>query len=148
MESGCSRLHVVSTGNGSGDAFASLYENALAGRGNYRSLFISSAADPRRDEEWYRRNVEEAADPASARREHARTAEEAFRSAEGIYFKRFRRERHVADISVVANWPTWRAIDFGYRHPACLWAQRSPAGQLFIVAELVPENLDTAEFVS
>ena len=31
MESGCSRLHIVSTGNGEGDAFAALYENAQGG---------------------------------------------------------------------------------------------------------------------
>ena len=48
----------------------------------------------------------------------------------------------------MANWQTWRAIDFGYRHPACLWAQRSPAGQLFIVDELLPENTTTPEFVA
>ena len=48
---------------------------------------------------------------------------------------------------MVENWETWRAIDFGYHHPACLWAQRSPSGQLFIVDELLPANLATPEFV-
>ena len=51
MESGCARLHIVSTGNGADDAFAALYENAAAGRGAYQTLFIPSDADPRRDEE-------------------------------------------------------------------------------------------------
>ena len=148
MESGCARLHVVSTGNGADDAFAALHENATAGRGAYRALFIASDADPRRDERWYRINVEEAADPESARREHARCPQDAFRSPEGAYFKRFRSERHVADLAIVHNWPTWRAIDFGYRHPACLWAQRSPAGQLFVVDELLPQNATTPEFVA
>ena len=137
-----------STGNGADDAFATLYENASAGRGAYRTLFISSSADPRRDAGWYRCNVEEAADPESARREHARSPEDAFRSPEGAYFKRFRSERHVQEVAIVNNWQTWRAIDFGYRHPACLWAQRSPAGQLFIVDELLPENATTPEFVA
>ena len=86
---------------------------------------------------WYRCNVEEAADPQSARREHAHSVADAFRSPEGAYFQRFRTERHVAEVAIVNNWQTWRAIDFGYRHPACLWAQRSPAGQLFIVDELL-----------
>jgi hypothetical protein len=148
MESGCARLHVVSTGNGSDDAFATLYENASAGRGAYRPLFIPSTADPRRDPDWYRTNVEEAADPESARREHARSPEDAFRSPEGAYFKRFCSDRHVAEVAIVANYQTWRAIDFGYRHPACLWAQRSPAGQLFIVDELLPANATTPEFVA
>ena len=111
------------------------------------TLFIASDADPRRNEEWYRLNVDEAADPESARREHARCAADAFRSPEGAFFKRFRAERHVMEVTIVENWQTWRAIDFGYRHPACLWAQRSPAGQLFIVDELLPENTTTPEFV-
>jgi hypothetical protein len=148
MESGCTRLHIVSTGNGADDAFATLYENAEAGRGAYRTLFISSEADPRRDAEWYRCNVTEAADPEMARREHARSPQDAFAGPEGIFFKRFSTERHVQDVEIIDNWQSYRAIDFGYRHPACLWAQRSPAGQLFIVDELLPENLTTPEFVA
>jgi hypothetical protein len=148
MESGCARLHIVSTGNGADDTFSTLYENAAAGRGAYKTLFISSSADPRRDPDWYRINVEEAADPDSARREHARTAADAFRSPEGAFFKRFSCERHVRNIEIVDNWQTWRAIDFGFRHSACLWAQRSPAGQLFIVDELLPCDTATPEFVA
>ena len=146
MESGCARLHIVSTGNGDDDRIAALYRNAAAGRGTYKTLFVPSSADPRRTPEWYRLNVTEAADPDSARREHARTVEDAFRSPEGGYFKRFSAERHVKDIAIVANWRTWRAVDFGIRHGACLWAQVSPAGQLFIVDELLPDNTPTPAF--
>ena len=146
MESGCSRLHIVSTGNGSDDAFAALYENAKAGRGAYQTLFIPSDADPRRNEEWYRLNVTEAADPDSARREHARSVQDAFRSAEGVFFKKFSFERNVAEVEIVDNWESYRAIDFGLRHAACLWAQRSSQGQLFIVDELLTCDLSTAEF--
>ena len=63
MESGCARLHIVSTGNGADDAFAALYENAAAGRGAYRTLFIGSDADPRRDAQWYRSNVDRGGRP-------------------------------------------------------------------------------------
>ena len=106
IESGCANLHIVSTGNGDDDAFAQLYQNAIAGKGAYRTLFIPSTADPRRNAKWYRLNVDEAADPDSARREHARSPEDAFRSPEGNYFKHFSRERHVAEISIVDNWTT------------------------------------------
>ena len=34
------------------------------------------------------------------------------------------------------NWPTWRAVDFGYHYPACLWLQEAPSGQVRVVAEL------------
>jgi hypothetical protein len=148
MDSGCTRLHIVSTGNGADDAFAALYENAAQGRGTYRTLFISSEADPRRDAEWYRRNVTEAADPEMARREHARSPQDAFAGPEGIFFKRFDSDRHVQDVEIINNWQSFRGIDFGFRHAACLWAQRSPSGQLFIVDELLPEHLTTPEFVA
>ena len=147
MESGCGRIHIVSTGNGDDDPFATIYANSAAGRGAYKTLFIPSTADPRRTPEWYRLNVEEAADPDGARREHARCVQDAFRSPEGAFFKRFTFERHVKEISIVDNWRTWRAVDFGFNYSACLWAQASPQGQLFIVDELLPTDTPTPEFV-
>jgi hypothetical protein len=146
LESGCHRLHIVSTGNGEGDYFHGLWEKAQAGKGEYHPLFIPSTADPRRSSDWYVRNVDEAADPDLAQREHARKPEEAFRAPEGAYFKRFDRERHVRTVEIMPGLPTFRAIDFGFRHPACLWAQQAPSGQLFIVAELLPEDVTTTEF--
>ena len=136
---------MVSTGNGEGDAFAALYENAVAGTGRLRDAvhLLGGRPAPRRGVVSHATSTE-AADPESARREHARTPADAFRSPEGVYFKRFSLERHVAEIDIVENWQTWRAIDFGYRHPACLWAQRSPAGQLFIVDELLPHEQNDA----
>lgn len=56
----------------------------------------------------------------------------------GSYFSRFKREQHVREIRPVKDWPTYRSVDFGYHHPACVWVQVSPAGQPFVVAELVP----------
>ena len=106
MESGCARLHVVSTGNGEDDAFAALYHNAVAGRGEYKAFFLPSDADPRRGADWYRRNVEEAADPESARREHALCPEDAFRAPEGVFFKRFSYERNVAKLAIMRGWQT------------------------------------------
>ena len=88
----------------------------------------------------------EAADPDSARREHARSVQDAFRIAEGVFFKKFSFERNVAEVEIMDNWETYRAIDFGLRHAACLWAQSSPQGQLFIVDELLTCDLATAEF--
>lgn len=146
MESGCARLDIVSTGNGDGDDFQQTWDLAQQGKGKYHPLFISATADPRRDDEWFRKNVNEDADPDSAGREYARKPEEAFRAPEGAYFKRFNRDDHVKAVEIQRNWPTWRAIDFGYRHPACLWAQRAPSGQLFIVGELLPVDLPTREF--
>ena len=72
--------------------------------------------------------------------------QDAFRSAEGVFFKKFSFERNVSEVEIMDNWETYRAIDFGLRHAACLWAQSSPQGQLFIVDELLTCDLSTAEF--
>ena len=47
------------------------------------------------------------------------------------------------------NWTTWRAVDFGFHWPACLWVQESPSGQPIVVAELAgrePFDWTTSEF--
>jgi len=57
----------------------------------------------------------------------------------GAYFSLFTRDdEHVQDVKPVPSWKTYRSLDFGYHHPACVWVQESPAGQPFVVAELVP----------
>ena len=143
----CPAAHRL-TGNGADDAFAALYENAAAGRGAYRTLFIGSDADPRRNEEWYRTQRHRG---GRSRERPARTRPLRRRClplSGGRFLQALpgRAPRHGSCDR--GNWQTWRAIDFGYRHPACLWAQRSPAGQLFIVDELLPENTTTPEFVA
>ena len=141
MESGCARLHVVSTGNGADDAFAALYENAVAGRGAYQTLFIPSDADPRRDASGTASMSRRRPTPTVPAVSTPAASQDAFRSARGGLLQALLSfERHVAEIAIVANWRTWRGIDFGLRHPACLWAQRSPAGQLFVVDELLPRT--------
>lgn len=146
MEAGCARLDIVSTGNGEGDDFHRTWDLAVAGKGRYHPLFVSATADPRRDSEWFRRNVTEDADPDGAAREYARQPEDAFRAPEGVYFKRFSRALNLADVEIQGGWTTYRCVDFGYRHPACLWAQVAPSGQLFLVDELLPEAVTTQEF--
>ena len=144
MESGCGRIHIVSTGNGDADAFAALYQNAAAGRGAYKTLFIPSNADPRRDEEWYRLNVEEAADPDGARREHARSVQDAFRSPEGAFFKRFSFERHVKEIEIVRQLatPGGRSTSASGTRPAC-GRSRSPRGSCSSSMNCCPRYADT-----
>lgn len=147
LESGCARLHIVSTGNGEGGYFYDLYQKAVAGQGEYVPLFIPSTADPRRDRSWYVRNVEQAADPEGAAREHARRVEDAFRSPEGAYFKKFSRESNVREFDVVRGWRTDTAIDWGLNHPAALFLQVSPTGQPFVFDEYMPtDEPKTTEF--
>jgi len=148
LEAACERIHIVSSGNGAGDHAHKLWRQAERGEGVWTTLFLPWSAHPRRDASWYERNVLAAVEPRLARREYAATPEEAFAAPEGVFFERFSRERNVAKIAIVNNWETYRCIDFGYRSPACAWLQRSPMGQYFLVAELVPHNLTTEEFAA
>lgn len=149
-EPACARLHIITTGNGGGDLTEAIWNAAGRGEGRWKRVFLPWHAHPDRDEEWYRLNVTEAPEPRLAKREYAATPEDAFAAASGIYFERFDPERNIADIDVMPGWTTYRCVDPGYRHPACLWVQRSPKGQLFVVDELLPDGtrhpLTTPEF--
>jgi hypothetical protein len=145
LEAAGARVHLITTGNGPGDMAHKLWLSARGG-GAWKSVFLPWSAHPGRSEAWYAAHVTAAIEPRLAMREYAATPEDAFAAPEGIFFERFCRERNTAELSIVANWPTVRAVDFGYHQPAALWLQSSPAGQSFVVAELVPANLTTEEF--
>jgi hypothetical protein len=145
LEAAGARIHLITTGNGPGDIAHKLWLASHAG-GAWKSVFLPWSAHPDRSEAWYAAHVTAAIEPRLARREYAASPEDAFAAPEGVFFERFKRERNVAETSIVPNWPTVRAVDFGYRHPACIWIQSSPARQSYVVAELVPADLTTEEF--
>lgn len=146
LEHGAHRVHLVSTGNGDADAFAQMYKVAVRSQGKWRAHFIPATADPRRDEEWFRQNVDEAGDPDLANRELARDVTDVFRPREGAFFKCFRRAENVREFEVVRNWPTETCVDWGLTHPAALFLQIAPSGQPFIFDEYLPEEVSTREF--
>ena len=59
-------------------------------------------------------------------------------SAEGKAFPEWRRDVHVCDpFPIPAEWPKFRAVDYGYGVPfCCLWGARSPWGQVVVYREL------------
>ena len=138
LEHGAHRVHVVSTGDGDADDFATLFKNAEGGKGKWRSHFVSATADPRRDDEWFRQNVDEAADPDLAARELARDITDVFRPREGAFFKCFKRAQNVREFDVVPGWATETCVDWGLAHPAALFLQISPSGQPFVFDEYLP----------
>jgi hypothetical protein len=146
LDSACERLYAVTTGNGPGDLAHTIWEQAERQEGRWKTLFIPWHAHPGRDAEWYRLNVTEAPEPRLATREHASTPEQAFAAPGGSYFERFSREHNVRKVEPQPGWQAWRGVDFGFRHPACLWVQKAPSGQLFVVAEYAPERKITEEF--
>ena len=144
-------IYAVTTGNGPDGPLPALLAPEPGGWRRYRGIF-SLAVHPDRDEDWYVANVVEATEPRLAHRESAATPEEAFAAPEGVFFERFSIEQNASRlIRAQHNWPTWRAVDFGFHWPACLWVQFTPHGQVVVVAELArrePFNWTTVEFAA
>ena len=60
---------------------------------------------------------------------------------EGLVFDEFRRELHVLPAPYRADWPVYRAIDFGYSNPlVCLWVQVSPGGLVQVIDEYTQQR--------
>ena len=147
LEAGCARLFIVTTGSGPGSHAHKLWQASALGKGAFATIFLPWDVHPgRAGEGWYEEHVEQAVDVRLAKREYAASPEDAWASPSGVYFMRWSMDRHVADIGIVPTWRTARCIDFGFHRPACLWVQTSPAGQPFIVGELVPHDRTTEEF--
>jgi hypothetical protein len=59
-----------------------------------------------------------------------------------LVFSEFGPARHVEAITYCSQWPTYRAIDFGYRDPfVCLWIQVTPSGCVNVLDEYVQDQL-------
>jgi len=64
---------------------------------------------------------------------------------EFLVFGEFDRCRHVKALRWRPEWPTYRAIDFGYRNPlVCLWIQLTPSGCVHVLDEYVRARLPVA----
>jgi len=64
---------------------------------------------------------------------------------ENLVFREFAASRHVRRVEYCADWPLYRAIDFGYRSPlVCLWIQVTPAGCVHVIDEYVRTFLPVA----
>ena len=130
-------IYAVTTGNGPDGRAPAMWRNAQAGKGRYKAIFLPWHVHPERDERWYELSVEQATEPRRARREFAATPDEAFAAPEGSYFERWDPARNAPYLLRPArNWETWRAVDFGFHNPACLWIQLSPKGQPAVISEL------------
>ena len=147
IEPSCQRLHIVTTGGGSpGDHAHKLWKKASAGKSDWKAVFLPWHAHPGRTPAWYAAAVTQAIEPRLARREYAAVPEDAWASPEGVFFERWNPAVNIADVQIVPELRTARAVDFGFRSAACLWSQVDSRGQRFVVSEYLPHNLTTEEF--
>ena len=89
IEATAARIYAVTTGNGPDGRAPEMWRRAQAGEGRYHGVFFPWHLHPDREDEWYLRNVTEAAEPRLAHREFAATPEEAFAAPEGVFFERW-----------------------------------------------------------
>ncbi len=63
-----------------------------------------------------------------------------------LVFGEFDQAMHVADLEYCPDWPTYRAIDFGYTSPlVCLWIQVTPAGVVHVIDEYAHTRRSVAQ---
>lgn len=63
-----------------------------------------------------------------------------------LVFGEFDPAAHVAEAEYCADFPTYRAIDFGYAAPfVCLWIQVTPAGTVHVIDEYVQARRSIAQ---
>jgi hypothetical protein len=147
FESAASNVHIVTTGNGA-DLTEVIWNDAVAGRGRYVPIFIPSSADPRRDDEWRVRNVDQSAHPRLAKREHAETPEDAFSSPEGVYFERWDPQEYVQEFSFDRARRTYVGIDFGWVKAAIVFAQTTTQDDIMVFDEYIAEREKVSEWAA
>ncbi len=148
VEPAARRIRCISTGYRKADLYYDLWDKAYKKQNEFVAIFLPWWSSPRRDQDWYEMHVTNAPRVRLARREYCSNPEEAFTSAEGLFFDRFDQTIHTKDFDVKRDWTVYRAVDFGYRHAACVWFQVSKDGQIRVFGELCPKSRTTGEFAA
>ena len=90
-----------------------LFEELWRGDNEFKKIFISVFADPRRTPEWFKQTKRSLGD--IWKQEYPRTAEEALAQIGGRMFPTFDVSRHVCEpFPIPQGWKIYSAMDFGY----------------------------------
>jgi hypothetical protein len=126
----------VSTPNGPSGVFARLVHD---GSGAFAVHRIHYRESPERGPAW-----EEAARAGLSAARWQREQELSFLAAEGRVYDQFDQNIHIVqtetETDLLGKTVYYRAIDFGYRRPAVLWAAEYPDGTLLILDELLGDR--------
>jgi hypothetical protein len=114
---------------------------------SYVCVTLTYRADPDKDSvEWLMRQAARMPDQRAVRREYLLD----WTSAEGAaFYPNFAAapERFVSSVATFnPKWPVFRGFDFGFRHPACVWMQKTDDGRIHILHDLLPSDIDTHSF--
>lgn len=81
------QLIVLSTANGIGNWFYSMWSRAKRGLSSFKTIFLPWWARPGRDSQWYAQQVKDADEPEMVKQEYPASAEEAFIASGRVKFK-------------------------------------------------------------
>jgi hypothetical protein len=137
------RMHGISTPNGKFNLFHDIWTDTdhYKGVGRHR---LHWSEHPNRDDGWAT-EMQQSMPTETWSREY----ELSFATMAGKrVYPEFKETLHVADFDYMPGrdlvvYETW---DFGYHHPAVLWAIKNRRDQLQVVDELMGEDIDTASF--
>jgi hypothetical protein len=158
--SGGGRISMISTANGK-NFFYDIYSDhdgeatqlmkgvrAWNNKNGFRSLEVHYSADPDKDPDtpqgkvWYE-NEKKGSTPEGWDRE----MEINFTTGAGRkIFKSFNKQVHTKPLKYNELKPLYVGWDFGYGHPAVVWAQINDRDQLCVLREMMGEDIGITEF--
>lgn len=131
----------ISTPNGPTGVFASLAHDIS---GHFVVHRVHYKDNPTRNAHWLA-SARAGLSDAKWRREQ----ELSFEGAEGRVYDQFNAQTHVLDEHNVGAEGSrfYRGLDFGYRHPAVVWVEEKPSGELVVFDSLVGDRWSLAKLM-
>lgn len=112
-------------------------------KNGYAVVWLHYSADPLKTQSW----AEKARSTYPSLDKWNQEMEIDFtKSAGRRVFPMFKMETHVGKFSPIPNVPIWRFWDFGWHHPACVFAQVNGDGALYILEEMLGEDMTIEAF--
>lgn len=107
---------------------------------------VHYSENPERSDTW-----QESARVGLSEARWRREQELSFEGAEGRVYDQFNPQTHILASDFIPNRHSgstlYRGIDFGYRHPAVLWAEEDPSGNLVVFAELLGDRMSIDQVI-
>jgi hypothetical protein len=112
-------------------------------RNGFTISYLHYSADEEKDEEW----AKEAKKSYPSLDLWNQEMELDFTKAVGRrVYPEFKQELHIYELKPIPNREIWRGWDFGYHHPACVWAQVDLEDRLCVLVELMGEEVVINKF--
>lgn len=134
--------------NKRGSLFEKICQDSIAGKNNFKLIFLDVFTDPRRTHEWYTQSKIDL--PDSWMQEYPETIEQAFSAGEGTAFPEWSQDIHVVDPFPIPKWwRKWIGHDPGYDNPFYWgWLAVDGDGNVYLYRELSRDEKEPKMFYS